>query len=85
MNFSARVFVRMRAQVCGCIFGRISVCLFVLSRCAGMAVCCNASCFANCLRSVEGRDARLSGGQKKRRRKDKKYYTETTIQNNEPF
>lgn len=78
MNFSARVFVRMCAQVRGCIFGRISVCLFVLSRCAGMAVCCNASCFANCLRSVEGESG--DKGQKKRKREDKEYYTEWSCQ-----
>lgn len=47
-----RVYVCV--QVCGCTFGCVRSC--ALSRCAGMAVCCNASCFANCRRSKEGHD-----------------------------
>lgn len=61
--FCAQVSVCACVCVCAhlCTFGCISVCLSALSRCAGMAVCCNASCFANCLRSAETGDAKLSG------------------------
>lgn len=52
-----RVYVCV--QVCGCTFGCVRSC--ALSRCAGMAVCCNASCFANGRRSREGCDICLRG------------------------
>lgn len=54
-------------NVCVCVwmhestFGWFSMCLSVLSRCAGMAECCNASCFANRLGSAEGCNVRLNG------------------------
>lgn len=55
------------------IFGCLSVCLSILSRCAGMIVCCNASCFANCLRSAEGCDAGLGGVEARAKREEGKY------------
>lgn len=50
-------------SVCACASAwmHVWVRFLALSRCAGMAVCCNASCFANCRRSQEGCDTRLRG------------------------
>jgi len=60
------VHVCLCVCVCKCVdtyLGALA-CLSAWTRCAGMAVCCNASCFADCLGSADGCDAALSGGQK---------------------
>lgn len=35
-------------------------------------MCCNASCFANCLRSAEGCDGRLSGNREQKKKTTQK-------------